>query len=54
MSLATVLNYFFDTIKIFVAGLFSFQIAPNGISIGSFILLSLLLFVVVTNIWPRD
>lgn len=54
MNIGSVLTQFFDCIKIFVSMLFTTQIAPGGITLGSMILLSLLFFVLVTNFWPRD
>lgn len=53
MTFIDYLNQVFDVIRLYVSFLFNLIISP-GVSLGSIMLLSLLLFVIVSNIWPRS
>lgn len=52
MSLVDYLNQVFTVLSHYVSFLFNLIISP-GVSIGSIFLVGSLLFVIVTNLWPR-
>lgn len=46
-------NDFFDVLKLFVQSLFSMQVSGAFVTVGSIFLVCIMLFVIITNFYPR-